>query len=165
MVLCLIGFAFFFTTFILILCYSSEVKEFLKDKYKIGAVSNSSDSFSDSILSFDEKKEKANNDAENHMKLFYVLCISFSLAYVAVFIQLFMTKAKSKKVVIPLILVTSVTFLILIAIDFYFEIQVTHSTFRDSYMQSKESPNNKKGKAKFKTGYLIIYGKYLKNFL
>lgn len=162
MILCLIGFVFFTTSLTLVLCYSSEVKGLLKEKYKIGAVDNSTstESPNEPILSYEEKLEKAKSDADRHIKLFYMICIGFSLAYVAVFIQLFITKAKSKKVVIPLILVTSVTFLVLIAIDFYLEIQLTHSTFRDNYMQSKDAPG-KKGKAKFKTGYLIIYGEIL----
>lgn len=150
-------FSFFVTSLILVMCYSSEVKDYLKTKYKIGEIDNST-IIPVGNLTQEEALKKAQTEADDDLRIFYTICVCFALAYVALFVQLFMTKPKSKKVILPLVLVTSITFLVLIAIDFYLEIQVAHSTFRDSYMQSKESPTDKKGKAKFKTGYLIVYG-------
>lgn len=159
MVLCVIGFAFFVTSLTLVFCYSGTVKEILKAKYKIGEVANATSTTAKDSQS-PKTEAEAQIEANEHLNVFYAICIFNALAYVLVFIQLFVTKPKSKKVIIPLILVTSVTFIMLIAIDFYLEIQMTHTTFKDSYMQSsKESP--KKGKAKFKTGYLMIYGELL----
>lgn len=40
--------------------------------------------------------------------------------------------------------------------DFYLEIQLTHLAPKEMFTKSKDS-NGKKGKARFKMGYLIIY--------
>jgi hypothetical protein len=97
-----------------------------------------------------------------NLTIFIVLSIINTFGFLAAFIQLSITKPNSKKVLIPIVFCTSAAFLILIAIDFFLEIQLTHISPKESYTQSTaqdgKSPAGKKGKARFKMGYLIIYG-------
>lgn len=53
-----------------------------------------------------------------------------------------------------MIIFTTTSFVILIAIDFYLEVQLVHSSPKVVYTQEKP---DKKRKSRFKTGYLFIY--------
>jgi len=69
-------------------------------------------------------------------------------------------KPTSKKVIIPLVLVVSTSFLLLVAIDFFIEVHLLHVTPKELLTKSDEGDDSKKGKKKgkgFKMGYLIIY--------
>lgn len=93
--------------------------------------------------------------------MFIVLSILTAIAFFVTFVQLLNSKPTSKKVLIPIVLVTTFAFMILIALDFYLEIQLSHLTPKEALTSSESS--SKKGKSRFKTGYLIIYGEI--NFL
>lgn len=76
--------------------------------------------------------------------------------FLITFIQLLVAKPTSKKVLIPIVFFTSTAFMILIAVDFYLEVQLSHLPPKETLTLEKPSP---KGKSRFKMGYLIIYGK------
>lgn len=91
------------------------------------------------------------------MTIFIVLATANTFGFLATFIQLAIAKPTSKKLLIPIVLCTAAAFVLLIAIDFFFEFQLTHVSPKETFTQSKDSPS-KKGKARFKMGYLVIYG-------
>lgn len=95
------------------------------------------------------------------LKVFLGLSVIIALGFLVSFIQLLIAKPKSKKILIPVVFFTIATFAILIAVDFYLEVQLTHFTPKESYTQNVGEKSKKKGKSRFKTGYLVIYGKYL----
>ena len=78
-----------------------------------------------------------------------------AIGFLVSFIQLLIVTPKSKKVILPIVLLTTTAFCILIALDFYLEIQLTHIPPKETFTKDSTS---KKGKARFKMGYLAIYG-------
>jgi hypothetical protein len=71
-------------------------------------------------------------------------------------------KPTSKKVIIPLVIVVSTSFFLLVAIDFFIEVHLLHYTPKQVLAGDQkpkvEDPTSKKKKGKgFKMGYLVIY--------
>lgn len=91
----------------------------------------------------------------DNMKLFLLLSVINGFGFLMTFVQLLIAKPTSKKVLVPIVFFMTSAFLILIAVDFYLEIQMTHLPPKETYTMDNPS---KKGKARFKTGYLVIYG-------
>lgn len=90
---------------------------------------------------------------------FEILCGFHTLAFFIITIQLLIVKPKSKKVMIPLVLAVSTGFLLLVAIDFFFEVHKLHATPKEIFTKSHtkdETSKKKKGKG-FKSGYFVIY--------
>lgn len=96
------------------------------------------------------------------LKVFLILSLINMVGFLISFVQLLISKPKSKLVLIPIVLFTVTTFAILIALDFYLEIQLTHMTPKEIYTRSKTDPG-KKSKSRLKMGYLVIYGKEINN--
>lgn len=97
------------------------------------------------------------------MKPFIALAGVQSFAFFIVTIQLLVAKPTSMKVIIPLVLITTSAFFLLIAIDFYIEYHLLHVTPKLQYTKSHdaEDPSDEKSKKKkgkgFKLGFFIIY--------
>lgn len=95
------------------------------------------------------------------MKPFIALAGVHSLAFFIVTIQLLLAKPTSMKVLIPLILITTSAFFLLISIDFYIEYHLLHVTPKLQYTKSDDAPSDKESKKKkgkgFKLGFLVIY--------
>lgn len=102
-----------------------------------------------------------NQEFSDDLLLFIVLSTVNAFGFLFAFVQLLIVKPSSKKILIPIIIFTTTAFLILIALDFYLEIQLTHVTPRKSLTAEEKS----EGKTRFKMGYLIIYGEDLTHFL
>lgn len=83
-----------------------------------------------------------------------------AIGFLLTFFQLLFSKPSTKKVLVPIIVFTSVAFAILIALDFYLEFQLTHlpPPPKEVYTKTEPSHDEKKGKTRFKMGYLVIYG-------
>lgn len=95
------------------------------------------------------------------MKPFIAIAGVHSFGFFIVTIQLLLAKPTTMKVIIPLILVTTSAFFLLIAIDFYIEYHLLHVTPKVQYTKSDDAlsegeSKKKKGKG-FKLGFLIIY--------
>lgn len=75
--------------------------------------------------------------------------------FLVAFVQLMIAKPTSKKILLPIVLVTLTAFAILIAVDIHLEFNFSQVTPKESY--TMESPS-KKGKSRFKMGYLVIHG-------
>lgn len=96
----------------------------------------------------------------DHTIGFIILSGFHAFAFALITIQLLVVKPTSKKVIIPLFIVVSTSFLLLVAIDFFIEVHLLHVTPKEQFTKSNESDDSKKEKKKgkgFKMGYLIIY--------
>lgn len=94
------------------------------------------------------------------MKIFLVLAGVHSIVFLIVTIQLFIAKPTSLKVMLPIIIVTTTAFILLIAIDFYIEFHLMHVPPKIQYTNVDKKSDKKGGKDKgkgFKLGFLIIY--------
>lgn len=91
--------------------------------------------------------------------VFIILATVNAFAFLVTFVQLALSKPTSRKVLIPIVLVTISAFAILIAIDFYLEIQLTHLTPKQVLTKTEVETPPKKTKGRFKMGYFVIYGK------
>jgi hypothetical protein len=89
------------------------------------------------------------------LKFFILLSVLNAFGFLATFVQLSIVKPTSRKVLIPVTLVTIAAFCLLIAVDFYLEVQLAHSPPKETYTKGS---TDKKGKARIKIGYLVIYG-------
>lgn len=59
---------------------------------------------------------------------------------------------------VPLIIVTTIAFLLLIAIDLVIEFHLIHLTPRDQYTATHKAPKDEKNKGKgFKLAFFVIY--------
>lgn len=94
------------------------------------------------------------------VKTFIILSALVAFGFLVTMTQLVIAKPTSKKALIPIVVVTSAAFVLLIAIDFFLEIRLTHVSPKEALTAEV---SNEKGKSRFKTGYLIIYGEYFKN--
>ena len=101
---------------------------------------------------------------------FIILSGFHAFAFALITIQLLVVKPTSTKVIIPLVIVVSTAFFLLVAIDFFIEVHLLHVTPKeqltkthDDHVPTTVSPEDdqskkpkKKGKG-FKLGYLVIY--------
>ncbi|KAL7037015.1 hypothetical protein ACKWTF_009032 [Chironomus riparius] len=135
-----LGFTFFLTSTILVFVYYDSLKEFLHSHY--GA-------------------------KIDHMIGFIILSGFHAFAFGLITIQLVVVKPKTTKVIIPLVIVVSTAFFLLVAIDFFIEVHLLHVTPKEQLTKTHddkaEMPEDdqtkklkKKGKG-FKLGYLVIY--------
>jgi hypothetical protein len=61
---------------------------------------------------------------------------------------------------IPVVLCTAATFVILISLDFYLEVRMAHPSdaLKAMLTKTEKIPEEEKSKSRAKVGYLIIYG-------
>lgn len=81
--------------------------------------------------------------------------------FLITFVQLLIVKPTSKKIIIPIVVVTTIAFAIMVAIDFSLELQLArHVALNPPKVIDNGKPKKKgRGNSGFKTGYMIIYGK------
>ena len=94
------------------------------------------------------------------MKVFLVLSFISGIGFLVTFIQLLVVKPTSTKVLIPIVIVTSMAFAVLIAIDFCLELQLARYVAANPPKVLETGKPKKKGRGNsgFKTVYMIIYG-------
>lgn len=94
------------------------------------------------------------------LTLFIVLLVISGIGFLLTFIQLIIVKPTSRKILIPIALITSLAFGVLIAIDFYLEYQLARYMAAHPPKVPDDGKPKKKGRGNsgFKTGYMIIYG-------
>lgn len=144
------GFLFFAISLLLVALYYDDVEAFLREKYtaELGEETER--------LIILTSKLILNSIPQGAMKSFLILSVINMFGFLFTFVQLLIAKPTSKKIICPLVFFASTAFLILIAIDFYIEIHLSHMPPKEIFTQSKENKSTK-SKARFKMAYLIIY--------
>lgn len=99
------------------------------------------------------------------MTIFLALIVFNTIGFLVSFIMLLVAKPVSNKIIWPAIFFVTVCFSLMIAIDFYIEVHMAYRKdvvpFAQTYTMSKDiSKDEKKGKPRFKTGYLCIYSEF-----
>lgn len=84
--------------------------------------------------------------------VFIVFSTLNATGFLVTFIQLVLTKPKTKKVLLPVIIFTTTGFLVVIATDFYLEILLSHQPYQPYCMKTR---------TKLKMGFFFIHGKKL----
>lgn len=99
------------------------------------------------------------------MTIFLALIVFNTVGFLMSFIVMLVVKPVSNKIVWPAIFFVTVCFALMIAIDFYIEVHMAYRKdivpFAQTYTMAKDiSEDEKKGKPRFKTGYLCIYSEF-----
>ena len=102
------------------------------------------------------------------MTIFLALLVFNTIGFLLSFIMMLVLKPVSNKIIWPAIFFVTVCFSLMIAIDFYIEVHMAYRKdivpFAQTYTMSKDiSEDEKKGKPRFKTGYLCIYSEFSKS--
>lgn len=94
------------------------------------------------------------------VKVFIILAAVNAFGFFISFVQLMLMKPTSKKVILPVVLCTITTFMVLIAFDFYLEIRMAHPSDAlkaQLTKTEKAAEGEEESKSRAKVGYLIIY--------
>lgn len=99
------------------------------------------------------------------MAIFLALLVFNTIGFLLSFIMLLVLKPVSNKIIWPAIFFVTLCFGLMIAIDFYIEVHMAYRKdiipFAQTYTMAKDiSKEEKKGKPRFKTGYLFIYSEF-----